>query len=188
MPLQTLVRARAFLKRTPEDHRRAAATAPGGEMPRVLSRSDLTLLSLGSVVGAGVFVLTGVAAADHGGPSVVLAYIKLRKRNLGPILDANGWAVNAKAKINVPFGAALTDIAQLPPGAHRDIVDPYAERTAGRNRAIVALILVALVWSAWRYHWPDKYRTWRSRQESKLKLTSDQVPAAAPTAPAPAAK
>ena len=75
MPLQTLVRARAFLKRTPEDHRRAAATAPGGEMPRVLSRSDLTLLSLGSVVGAGVFVLTGVAAADHGGPSVVLAYL-----------------------------------------------------------------------------------------------------------------
>ena len=28
-------------------------------------------------------------------PSVMLAYIKLRKRNLGPILDANGWAVNA---------------------------------------------------------------------------------------------
>ena len=27
-------------------------------------------------------------------PAVVLAYIKLRKRNLGPILDANGWAVN----------------------------------------------------------------------------------------------
>ena len=53
------------------------------------------------------------------GPAVVLAYIKLRKRNLGPILDANGWAINTKARINVPFGARLTDIAQLPPGRHR---------------------------------------------------------------------
>ena len=42
------------------------------------------------------------------GPSMILAWLKLRKRNLGPILDANGWAVNAKAKINVPFGGSLT--------------------------------------------------------------------------------
>ena len=116
-------------------------------------------------------------------PSVVLAFIKLRKRNLGPILDANGWAVNAKAKINVPFGAALTDVAKLPAGAHRDIVDPYAERTAGRNRAIILLIIVALVWSAWRYHWPDKYRTWRQRQEIKYNPVPLPAPAATPTTP-----
>jgi hypothetical protein len=51
------------------------------------------------------------------GPSIILAYIKLRKRNLGPILDAGGWAINAKACINVPFGAVLTHVAVLPPGA-----------------------------------------------------------------------
>ena len=61
-------------------------------------------------------------------PSMILAYLKLRKRNLGPILDANGWAVNAKAKINVPFGAALTQVATLPPGTQRDLVDPFAEK------------------------------------------------------------
>ena len=44
-------------------------------------------------------------------PSVIMAWLQLRKRNLGPILDANGWAVNAKAKMNVPFGASLTQIA-----------------------------------------------------------------------------
>jgi hypothetical protein len=38
---------------------------------------------------------------------MAIAWLKLRKRNLGPILDANGWAVNAKAKMNVPFGGAL---------------------------------------------------------------------------------
>jgi hypothetical protein len=63
------------------------------------------------------------------GPSVLLAFIKLRQRNLGPILDANGWAINAKAKINVPFGARLTDIAELPPGATVDIHDRYAEKS-----------------------------------------------------------
>ena len=42
------------------------------------------------------------------GPSVAIAWFKLRKRNLGPILDDNGWAVNARARINIPFGASLT--------------------------------------------------------------------------------
>ncbi len=118
-------------------------------------------------------------------PSVILAYIKLRKRNLGPILDANGWAVNAKAKINVPFGAALTDVAKLPPGAHRDVVDPYAERTAGRNRTILVLILVALLWSAWRYDWLGKYHDWRHQQEIKLK--SQPAPPLIPPAVTPPA-
>ena len=49
-------------------------------------------------------------------PSMAIAWLKLRKRNLGPMLDANGWAVNAKAKMNVPFGGALTGVAALPPG------------------------------------------------------------------------
>jgi len=53
---------------------------------------------------------------------------QVRKRNLGPILDANGWAVNARAKMNVPFGASLTQIAVLPPGSQRDLVDPFAEK------------------------------------------------------------
>jgi hypothetical protein len=61
-------------------------------------------------------------------PSMIIAWLKLRKRNLGPILDANGWAINAKAKMNVPFGGVLTQTAALPPGSSRDLVDPYAEK------------------------------------------------------------
>jgi hypothetical protein len=61
-------------------------------------------------------------------PSMVLAWLKLRRRNLGQILDANGWAVNAKAKMNVPFGGSLTGVAALPPGSQRDLVDPFAEK------------------------------------------------------------
>lgn len=76
------------------------------------------------------------------GPSLVLAFIKLRKRNLGPILDANGWAVNAKAKVNLPFGKSLTQVAKLPPGSQRDLTDPYAEKKSPWP-AIVGLVLLA---------------------------------------------
>jgi len=81
-------------------------------------------------------------------PSMFLAYLKLRKRNLGPILDANGWAVNARAKINVPFGTALTQVAVLPPGAQRDLVDPFAEKKRPWKLYITlgVILLLALLW------------------------------------------
>src|SRR6266446_7205173 len=76
------------------------------------------------------------------GPSMVMAWLKLRKRNLGPILDANGWAVNAKAKINVPFGASLTQVATLPPGSQRDLVDPFAEKKKPWKLYLFMLIIL----------------------------------------------
>lgn len=80
------------------------------------------------------------------GPSMILAYLKLRKRNLGPIMDANGWAVNARAKINVPFGTALTGIAKLPPGSKRDLTDPFAEKKSPWPWVIGILIVLALAY------------------------------------------
>ena len=94
--------------------------------------------------------LLGVMAAIST-PSVILAWSKLRKRNLGPILDANGWAVNAKARINIPFGRSLTGVAQLPPGSRRDLTDPYAEKKSGRYVAILIVLLAALAWALWRF-------------------------------------
>jgi hypothetical protein len=82
-------------------------------------------------------------------PSVVLAYIKLRKRNLGPLLDANGWAINAKAKISVPFGATLSSVARLPPGARRTSGDRYAERTFPWK---TTLVIVLVVYGAYQWY------------------------------------
>lgn len=76
------------------------------------------------------------------GPSVIMAWFKLRTRNLGPILDANGWAVNARARINIPFGTALTQRAQLPEGAERSLTDPYAQPETPWG--LYALLLIAL--------------------------------------------
>ncbi len=82
-------------------------------------------------------------------PAVLLAWFKLRSRNLGPILDANGWAINARARINIPFGTSLTQLAELPEGAERSLSDPYAEKQRPWKlyfgiAAVVALL--AFVW------------------------------------------
>lgn len=46
-----------------------------GELHRTLSGFDLTLMGIGAIIGAGVFVLTGVAAATQAGPAIILSYI-----------------------------------------------------------------------------------------------------------------
>lgn len=48
------------------------------------------------------------------GPAMIMAWFKLRKRNLSPLLNANGWAVNADAIVSVLFGGTLTEQAQFP--------------------------------------------------------------------------
>lgn len=44
-------------------------------LKRCLSAFDLTLLGIGAIIGAGIFVLTGIAAATHAGPGIVLSYV-----------------------------------------------------------------------------------------------------------------
>ncbi|MBU2099283.1 MAG: hypothetical protein KKD00_11015 [Gammaproteobacteria bacterium] len=110
-----------------------------------------------AAVAAGLFsllwwqiplVLIGVMLLISG-PSVMMAFLTLRRRNLGPLLDANGWAVNTRARINVPFGAALTRLAQLPPGASRSLRDPYEEKKSPWKTWVllaVVAIAIAVLW------------------------------------------
>jgi hypothetical protein len=96
------------------------------------------------------FVLLGVLLLISG-PSLLLAWFKLRSRTLGPILDANGWAINARAKINLLFGASLTQLAQLPPNAERTLTDPFAEEERSAWIYVVwgavAVMVVAMLWA-----------------------------------------
>ncbi len=45
------------------------------ELHRCLTAWDLTLLGIGAIIGAGIFVLTGIAAATQAGPAVIFSYI-----------------------------------------------------------------------------------------------------------------
>ena len=79
------------------------------------------------------------------GPSMVLAWLKLRQRNLAPLLNANGWAINADAIVNAMFGSSLTDQAQFP---MMKLVDPYApvkKISTGGKWAIAISVIVAVV-------------------------------------------
>jgi hypothetical protein len=86
------------------------------------------------------------------GPSILIAWLKLRQRNLGPILDANGWAVNGRVKINIPFGGALTSVAKLPANAERTLDDPYAEKSHTKTWITLVIVLILAACAAWFWH------------------------------------
>lgn len=103
-----------------------------------------TMLGLGKWLPLGIL---GLLLAISG-PSMAIAWLKLRKRNLGPLLDANNWAVNGSARINVAFGRAMTSLAALPSGANRSMNDPFADkRSPWRLYVVLAIVLgLALGW------------------------------------------
>ncbi|MCB9650806.1 MAG: hypothetical protein H6730_30085 [Deltaproteobacteria bacterium] len=108
--------------------------------------------------GLGIWMPLGVLALllVISGPSMAIAWLKLRNRNLGPLLDANGWAVNALAKVNVPLGRSLTALAELPKGASRDLADPFAEKRRPWGFYAVVLVIIALA-VGWYIGSLDKY-------------------------------
>jgi hypothetical protein len=87
------------------------------------------------------------------GPSIIIAWFKLRQRNLGRLLDANGWAVNTRAKINIPFGASLTALARLPQGAVRKLSDPFEEKKKPWKIWLLLILAVTAALIAWRMGW-----------------------------------
>ena len=104
-------------------------------------------------------VLVGLVAVVSG-PSMVIAWLKLRQRTLGPILEGNGWAINGRVKINIPFGTALTDLAVLPANAKRTLEDPYEDKESARQQRqfITIVILLALAGLAVFARWDRSQR------------------------------
>ena len=78
------------------------------------------------------------------GPSMIMAWLKLRKRNLAQVLNANGWAVNADILVNIIFGATLTKIAKYPKVR---VKDPFAEKGVVWKRIMWAVILLAAIFA-----------------------------------------
>lgn len=86
------------------------------------------------------------------GPSMIMAYLKLRKRNLAPLLDANGWAINAGAVINIQFGNLLTHLADLPSGAKINLNDPFTkkQRPMLPYVLLLSLLIGMLLYFLWK--------------------------------------
>jgi hypothetical protein len=124
---------------------------------------------LATFLGLGMWMPFGLLALllAISGPSMLIAWLKLRHRNIGPILDANGWAVNAMARVNVPFGGALTDLATLPPGASRSLRDPFAEKKT-LWKTYVALVLLLAAAAVWLTGRADAYLPDRAKAATLL--------------------
>lgn len=87
------------------------------------------------------------------GPSVILAWLKLRRRTLGPLLEASGWAINGQVKINLLLGGLLTSKAQLPANAKRNLRDPM--RISTKKPIIILLLAIVIgigITAAWFWH------------------------------------
>ena len=76
------------------------------------------------------------------GPSMIMAWMKLRRRNLAPVLNANGWAVNADTIISVPFGVTLTEQVQFP---LIKLTDPFAKKGMPTWKKALIWIVVLIV-------------------------------------------
>lgn len=184
-----------------------SATAPGPKPAFDVGKFAGIFAAIGLAIGAIGGALAAVATGFLGltwwqmplavfgalmlvsGPSMLLAALKLRQRTLGPVLDANGWAVNGRVRINIPFGTRLTQRAVLPPGARRDLTDPYTDKEAlRRRRLLLALVIVAIAAAAyvrWDYR-QNGYYFWAS-EETRAEVARQRAEAVAPAAEAPPA-
>ncbi|MCC8109827.1 MAG: hypothetical protein LIQ30_12455 [Planctomycetes bacterium] len=92
----------------------------------------------------GLFVLVS-------GPSVIMAWLKLRKRTMGPLLEATGWAINGRVKLTYGLAKRLSRRAEMPPNAHRSQFDPVSELRRNRRNAfwlaaaVGALLVIAVI-------------------------------------------
>lgn len=120
-------------------------------------------------------------------PSMLIAWLKLRQRTLGPVLEANGWAINGRVKINIPLGTSFTALAKLPPGARRSLEDPFEDKAAARARRrllllfVLAALAAAAIWVRLDHNRHGGKYLWEDRTP-----TAPQVAAPEPAAPAPA--
>ena len=143
----------------------SAVAAPGAAPAAVKKPFDIAkfagiFAAIGMAIGFLLNALTGILGAVFhswlsaiifivivmlciSGPSMVLAWIKLRGRNLGPVLNANGWAINSKIIVNSRFGRTLTQRAKYPAVVMSK--DPYAPMPKWLIWLIFILIVLVIV-------------------------------------------
>lgn len=149
--------APAALPAAPADGSKPAAAAPPFDIAKFAGIFAAIGMALGMIGTAVVSLAKGIIALKWwqliivfigimlliSGPAMVMAWMKLRRRNIAPLLNANGWAVNAASKISIPFGETLTDVAKFP---KMKLKDPYAKKgLAPWAKWIIAVLALAAV-------------------------------------------
>ncbi len=147
----------------------AAPAAPAAKPPFDIAKFAGIFAAIGMALGmigsALVALFTGLAALKWwqllmvfvglmlmvSGPAMILAWLKLRRRNIAPLLNANGWAINASSKISIPFGETLTDMAKFPKVRMKD---PFAKKGLApwKKWCIAIACLVVVLGGLWLFN------------------------------------
>ena len=130
-----------------------------------------------------VIILVAAVVLLISGPSMLLAWLKLRKRNLGPVLNANGWAINSDVKINTTFGKTLTSMAKYPKVVAKD---PFADKKMPWwQKCLIWLVVLAvlflLVFRLTQHRW-----VWQPKPVEPVAEVVDSVAPEAEAVQAPA--
>lgn len=179
--------------------------AEGGEakQPFDVSKFASTFAVVGIAFAAIAAAFAGIIAAVKGlawwkwliiiaaimlvisGPACFIAWKKLRKRNLGPVLNANGWAVNSDVLVNILFGKTLTSVAKYP---KMNIEDPYSMKTPLWKKILRWFIFLLVVAFAALYFTNNlKFmgieRHKKAVEEPAVEVVAEPAPAAEEAAP-----
>lgn len=142
-----------------EDNKAKKESAPPfdiGKFVGIFAAIGLAIGAIGSVLASIIsgflnlelwkmpFAIIGIILLISG-PSMIMAYLKLRQRNLAPILDANGWAINARVTVNIQFGNLLTQLAELPKGSKVNLNDPFMKKKFPLFPVIIILIAITAI-------------------------------------------
>ncbi|MBQ2552394.1 MAG: hypothetical protein II563_06090 [Treponema sp.] len=102
---------------------------------------------LNAFFGLGKFIPLGIAGIILliSLPSMIIAWSKLRQRNIAPILDASGWAINGNVKINIKLGSTMTATPVRPKNSKLTKKDPFADKKFPWKRIIFLIIIIAAV-------------------------------------------
>ena len=124
-----------------------------------------------------IVIIAGIMLVISG-PAMIKAWLKLRKRNLSPLLNANGWAVNAKVLVNVRFGETLTHIAKYPIVKMKD---PFVKKMPVWKKILLWFAAIIVVAGIVYFCIPKEKRPFWPQPEVVVE-TPVEAPAEAPVA------
>ena len=187
----------AVAETTANADKKAAAAKPEAKKIDIGTVAAMGV-AVGAIGGALGAIATGLAkltfwqlplvfiglVAVISGPSMLIAWLKLRQRNIGPLLEVNGWAINGRVMINIPFGTKLTDRAIIPAGSKRDLTDPYADKEAARRQKLITILVVVALSAAayirWDHNQTGRY-FWQPAPKPAVEAPAAPTPPPAPT-------
>jgi hypothetical protein len=144
----------------------APAAPAGGGLQTLIIGGSLAFAAIGSALAyvvsaishtSPMHLMLAVAAviAFVASISAFLGWLKLRRRDMGLLLEASGWAINAQMKITRRVGITFTRKPDFPKGTRKDRYDVLSKSEeaieqdrVSRNRRIVSILVGALIFGA----------------------------------------